>query len=329
MQNRKEKRVNSMNPTFTTSVAIVPLQEPLGYHQQWFALGSCFSGNMGRRLSLAGFHTCINPFGVLFNPFSISASIQRLRDTKLVTEEELFMQGSVWNHFDFSNLHSGVDKSVTLQQMNKAITQSSEKLQSSGVLLITFGTSWVYESKLTGRIVANCHKLPANRFNRRRLTVDEIVNEYSQLIASLPEDLKIVFTVSPVRHWKDGAHENTLSKSILHLAVDELISRFSSCTYFPAYELVLDELRDYRFFNDDMVHPSDLAIDFVWQQFVSYGFSPQTRTIIREAEHFRQMQNHRSIHPESDEHKAFIRKTELQREALLKRYPFLNLRADE
>lgn len=318
-----------MNPTFTTSVAIVPLQEPPGYHQQWFTLGSCFSEHMGHRLSKAGFRTCVNPLGVLFNPLSISSAIRRICINKPVTEDELFQQGSVWNHFDFSNLHSGVDKIKTLVQMNKAITESSELLLSSGVLLITFGTSWVYEHRQTGKIVANCHKLPANRFNRRRLTVDEIVDEYSLLLTSLPENLKIVFTVSPVRHWKDGAHENTLSKSVLHLAIDKLTSLFNSCTYFPAYELVLDELRDYRFFNDDMVHPSDLAIDYVWQQFVNYAFSPSTRTIIREVELFRQMQNHRSIHPESEEHKAFLRKTELQGEALQKKYPFLQLLPDK
>ncbi len=314
-----------MNTSFTTPVAIVPLQEPLGYHQQWFTLGSCFSEHMGRRLTNAGFDITVNPFGVLFNPLSISRSVKRLLSKTQVAEDQLFAHGSVWNHFEFSNLYSGVDKQTTLLQMNEAITKASEQFREAGVLLLTFGTSWIYELQQSGEVVANCHKLPANRFIRRRLTVAEIVTEYSQLLSDLPAGLRVVFTVSPVRHWKDGAHENTLSKSVLHLAIDELTSLFPSTGYFPAYELVLDELRDYRFFTDDMVHPSDLAVDYVWQQFVNFSFTTYTRTIIREVEHFRRMQQHRSIHPGSDEHQAFIRKTELQQEALSKRYPFLKL----
>lgn len=314
-----------MNPTFTTPVTIAPLQEPLGYHQQWFALGSCFSEHMGRRLHHAGFRVGINPFGVLFNPLSISRSITRLLHARSVMEEELFFYGSVWNHFQFSNLHSGIDKEQTLNHMNERIANASGLLQTAGVLLLTFGTSWIYEHKETKELVANCHKLPGAQFIRRRLTVDEIVNEYAQVLPGLPKALKVIFTVSPVRHWKDGAHENTLSKSVLHLAIDELQRVFPSTGYFPAYELVIDELRDYRFFNDDMVHPSDLAVDYVWQQFINYGFTTDTRTIIREVEHFRRMEQHRSLHPDSDENQAFIRKTELQKEVLLKRYPYLKL----
>jgi len=209
--------------------------------------------------------------------------------------------------------------------MNERIANASGLLQTAGVLLLTFGTSWIYEHKETKELVANCHKLPGAQFIRRRLTVDEIVNEYAQVLPGLPKALKVIFTVSPVRHWKDGAHENTLSKSVLHLAIDELQRVFPSTGYFPAYELVIDELRDYRFFNDDMVHPSDLAVDYVWQQFINYGFTTDTRTIIREVEHFRRMEQHRSLHPDSDENQAFIRKTELQKEVLLKRYPYLKL----
>lgn len=318
-----------MSPSFTTPVTIVPLQEPPGYHQQWFTLGSCFSENIGRRLTQAGFNTCVNPFGVLFNPLSISRSVKRLLGNTLVAEKELFLHGSVWNHYDFSNLHSGVDRQTTLLEMNKAITDASEQFQQAGVLMITFGTSWIYEARQTGEVVANCHKLPANQFIRRRLTMNEIVDEYSKLLSTLPSGMRVIFTVSPVRHWKDGAHENTLSKSVLHLAIDELINLFPSYAYFPAYELVLDELRDYRFFTDDMVHPSDLAVDYVWQQFINFGFSTHTRTIIREVEDFRRMQQHRSIHPDSDEHKAFLRKRELQQEELIKKYPFLTLSTDK
>jgi hypothetical protein len=314
-----------MNVSFTTPVTIEPLQEPTGYHQQWFTLGSCFSEHIGQRLQNAGFNLCANPFGVLFNPLSISVSIRNLIEKKLIDDDELFLNGSLWNHFGFSNLYSGIDKELTVKRMNEQILSASEQFQSAGVLLITFGTSWIFELKDSGTVVANCHKLPGTLFKRRRLSVDEIVKDYSVLMSELPKGMKVIFTVSPVRHWKDGAHENTLSKSVLHLAISELQRLFPDIAYFPAYEIVMDELRDYRFFNNDMIHPSELAIDYIWQQFTHFGFTTDTRSIINEVEQLRQMQNHRPIHPKTVEHRAFIRKADLQKEMLLKRYPFLNL----
>lgn len=314
-----------MSISFTTPVTIDPLPEPTGYHQKWFTLGSCFSEHIGQRLRNAGFSLCTNPFGVLFNPLSISISIRNLLEKKLVVDDELFQNGSLWNHFNFSNLFSGVDKKLTLEQMNEQIVIASEQFLSTGVLLLTFGTSWIFERKDSGAVVANCHKLPGSHFNRRRLTIDEIVKDYSLLLPELPKGVKVIFTVSPVRHWKDGAHDNTLSKSVLHLAIDELQRLFPTIAYFPAYEIVMDELRDYRFFNSDMIHPSDMAVDFIWQQFTHFGFTPDTRTIISEVEQFRQMQSHRPIHPETDEHLAFINKIEFKKELLLNQYPYLIL----
>ena len=315
-----------METSFTTRVTINPLNEPMGYQHNWLALGSCFAENIGQKLINAGFKTCLNPFGVLFNPLSIEKAIRRLLANEPIREEELFNYGSLWNHFQFSNLHSGTDKAETLEMMNASLQKAFEFLKQTRVLVLTFGTAWIYETRKEGEVVANCHKLPGDRFTRRRLSVVEIVETYSQLLKILPEDIRIVLTVSPVRHWKDGAHENTLSKSTLHLAVEELINQFPArIVYFPAYELVIDELRDYRFYKEDMVHPSDQAIDFVWSAFKEWAFTSSTASIVREAELYRKMEQHRSIHPDSAEHQAFMKKTEQVRKKLQKDYPYLQL----
>jgi hypothetical protein len=154
--------------------------------------------------------------------------------------------------------------------MNERISFASEFIKSTDVLLITFGTAWVFTDKESGRVVSNCHKLPAAKFNRRRLTVDEITEAYSDLLTKLKAlypNLNVVFSVSPIRHWKDGAHENTISKSTLLLAVDALQNQFGNVHYFPAYELLMDELRDYRFYASDMLHPSDVAVEYIWSKF--------------------------------------------------------------
>lgn len=314
-----------MDTSFTTKVTITPLKEPMGYPDNWLSLGSCFAENIGRKLYNAGFKTCLNPFGVLFNPISIAATLHRIIDNVPIKEEELFQQGSLWNHFQFSNLYSGVDRRATLQALNKQLAEASSFYKKTNVLLLTFGTAWVYEVKESGGVVANCHKVPAATFRRRRLTVTEIVNTFSDLLQKLPEGIRIILTVSPVRHWKDGAHENTVSKSTLHLAIEELIARYPDLIdYFPAYELVIDELRDYRFYNDDMIHPSAKAVEYVWNMFKNWAFTNETRSLIAKVEQYRSMENHRSIHPESDENKAFMKKIERLRQQLIQQHPELN-----
>ena len=315
-----------MEQSFTTKVTILPLQEPLGYNHNWLTLGSCFSEHIGDRLKQSGFSICQNPFGVLFNPRSISLSIRKLMSGELIKHAELFQTGSIWNHFSFSNLYSGVDTDEVINTMNQQLQQAKSHLQSTSVLMLTFGTAWIYEEKESGRVVANCHKLPAQRFNRRRLTVSEIVDDFTDLINQLPAGIKIVFTVSPVRHWKDGAYENTLSKSILHLAIDELTTLFSNSVYFPAYELVVDELRDYRFYTEDMVHPTPQAAHYIWKKFSDWCFSSDTKEVIKKTEHYHLLKNHRPIHPGSMEYFQFLQKTEDEKISLLKEYPFLTNR---
>ncbi len=242
---------------FRTIVNIEPSASQIHYQDGIMTLGSCFSENIGRKLQNAYFDVDINPFGVLFNPVSVAKSIQLILDNKRFTKDDLFHQGSLYYSFAHSSLFSGNNSEEVLARINQRMEMAVGNFQKARFLLITLGTAWVYE--VEGEVVSNCHKLPSVTFQRRRLTVNEIVKDYEELIERLKTqfpELQLVFTVSPIRHWKDGAHENNLSKSILHLAVDELQQLFSYVSYFPAYEIQLDELRDYRFFSSDMFHPS-------------------------------------------------------------------------
>ena len=244
---------------FQTRVEIPKSDFKISYDHSLLTLGSCFAENIGQKLQNIYFETDINPFGVLYNPISISKSIQRLLENKEFTEKDLFQHRGLWQSYSHSSLFSATTAEKCLYNINLRFEKAANQLINTNVILITFGTAWVFEEKSSGNVVSNCHKLPANHFNRRRLTVDEIVANYSNLIntltAKLP-DLKLIFSVSPIRHWKDGAHENNVSKSTLLLAVDKLEREFNSVHYFPAYEIQMDELRDYRFYAADMVHPS-------------------------------------------------------------------------
>ena len=192
--------------------------------------------------------------------------------------------------------------------------------------MITFGTSWVFEEKKTGNIVSNCHKLPANDFVRRRLTVEEIVSLYTKLFAKLRElfpKLKLVFSVSPIRHWKDGAHENNVSKSILLLAIEQLQKQFENVEYFPAYEIQMDELRDYRFYASDMFHPSDVAVDYIWKRFSETYFDNKTLKIKKELEQLYADLSHRPLQPNSEEFLLFQKNIENRKMKICTEYPFL------
>lgn len=309
---------------FRTIVNIEVSSSKINYQDTIMTLGSCFSENIGRKLQNAYFDVDINPFGVLFNPVSVAKSIQLMLDNKLFTEDDIFQNGSLFNSFAHSTLFSGSSAEETLAKMNQRMEVAVGNLQKAQFLILTLGTAWVYEYE--GEVVSNCHKLPSFNFQRRRLTVSEIVSNYDQLIQKLrirfPE-LQIVFTVSPIRHWKDGAHENNLSKSILHLAVEELQHLFPFVSYFPAYEIQLDELRDYRFFTADMFHPSEVAVDYIWKRFAELYFSAESQQLLVKLEKLALQINHRSIHPESDEHRNFTKQLERQKLDLVKEFPFL------
>ena len=314
---------------FRTKVNIPASDLKITYEDSIMTLGSCFTENIGRKLQQVYFETVINPFGVLYNPVSISNSIRLLLNNKLFKESDLFENRGLWQSFSHSSLFSAITPDQCLRNINESYQKAIDMLQKTDYLLITFGTAWVYEDQKSGRVVSNCHKLPAANFSRRRLTVDEIVSEYSKLINELTDklpDLKLIFSVSPIRHWKDGVHENNLSKSILLLAIEALQNQFANVDYFPAYEIQLDELRDYRFYTADMLHPSEMAIDYIWAKFCETYFSESTLKLKKELEQLSVDLAHRPLHPESEEYRLFKRTIEKKKALLIQNYPFLEKR---
>ena len=233
-------------------------------------IGSCFAENMGMKLMENRFAVDCNPCGIVYNPESVAQVLERLMDERVVTPDELIWHEGKWMSWGHHGSFSASEREVCLEKMNARIYRGAEQLRRADVLLITFGTSWVYRHLQSGCVVANCHRFPERDFERFRLSVPEIVGLYERLLGQLERinpGVRVLFTVSPIRHWKDGAHGNQLSKSVLLLAIDELVKRRKRVYYFPSYEIVLDELRDYRFYAEDMLHVSGQAVDYIWSRF--------------------------------------------------------------
>lgn len=288
------------------------------YAHSTLLLGSCFAENIGEKLASHCFAVDVNPFGTLYNPASVSAGVRMLAEDKRFTASDLFLHEDLYHSFAHHSRFSASTEEDCLRQINERMVVSSASLKSAGRLVVTFGTAWVYRLKRDGRIAANCHKLPEKLFIRSRLTVDEIVDDWTDLIDMLLRgnpDLKILFTVSPIRHWKDGANGNQLSKATLLLAVDELRRRFpDSADYFPAYEIMMDELRDYRFYADDMLHPSPLAVDYIWECFSGQFLDREAQALLKDLAAINKAVSHKPFNPESDSYKDFLQQTLLKAE---------------
>lgn len=291
-------------------------------------LGSCFSENIGLQLKESGFRVSLNPFGVLYNPASVGMALQRLWQNHPFREEELVEHDGLYHSFSHHGSFSGVDPKSTIENINASFKDAAKALQDVSCLMITFGTAWVYTLPSTDQIVANCHKLPEDSFMRRRLSVNEIEYFYIELLEMLFQekpDLKVLFTVSPIRHMKDGFHENTLSKSTLHLAIEGLCESFDNVYYFPAYELLMDDLRDYRFYAEDMLHPSAIAQRYIWDHFSDSCFTKSTKEIVRQVQQIRKAMEHKPFHPEDEAYKRFAKKNIATIELLSLNAPELNL----
>jgi len=314
---------------FQTKVEIPLSDIKISFEDHIMTLGSCFAENIGKKMENVYFDTDINPFGVLFNPVSIRKSIELLVQNRTFTKDDIFEYRSLWQSFSHSSLFTDSTSEGCLNKINSRLNTAREFLRDTKIILITFGTAWVFEEKKSWRVVSNCHKLPASEFTRRRLTVDEIVDDYKTLIQKIQvvlPNLQIIFSVSPIRHWKDGAHENNISKSTLLLAIDELQKEIENVLYFPAYEIQMDELRDYRFYAADMLHPSEVAVDYIWNRFSDTYFSSQTVELKKRLEKLNSDISHIPIHPDSAEYKSFLKNVNMRREELIVEYPFLSNR---
>lgn len=312
---------------FRTIIDIPESEFKISYHSKILMLGSCFVENIGDLLVKNKFNARINPFGVIYNPISVGNSLQILIDNKQFTEEDLNFANELYFSYAHHGSFSNQNLDVCLKNINTQMQSASLDLASADILFITFGTAWVYESIDSGKIVSNCHKQPASCFNRYRLEVDEIVRLYKDLILSLSlfnPHLKIVFTVSPIRHWKDGAHGNQLSKSTLLLAVDQLVELFDHVSYFPSYEIVMDELRDYRFYHEDMIHMNSTATNYIWSRFTGTFMNKPTLDYIKKIKKMISAAQHRPFNPDTESHQKFIQKIINEMECLENELPNLS-----
>ena len=318
-----------MGAKFQTEVQIPEFAWKTGYRKPGLFMGSCFTENAGNKMAVLKFPVDINPFGILYNPVSVAHGLRFLLQKKRFTEKDLIQYDGLWHSFFHHSRFSSPDMGKALDAINSRMESSAAFLENAQFLFLTFGTAWVYEYKPAGQTVSNCHKIPEKEFRRFRLTPGEIVDEYRQLLSLLWEfnpEIKVVFTVSPVRHWKDGAIENQRSKAALLLAIDQLIRGFGEerCNYFPAYEIVMDELRDYRFYEEDMIHISAAAINHIWERFQKALVDEESREIAEKVKKIVSAVNHRPFNQFTKEHLHFLKQTLQKLYSLEKKNACLN-----
>ncbi len=311
---------------FRTEFPIVPLQDKLKYGSKIICIGSCFSEEIGGRLMDLKFHTLLNPSGIIYNPVSLANELNYYCGNLQFNPEEVFHSTGLFRHFDFHSRLADPDKQIAIDKINSAIHNGKTFLSDATHLVVTFGTSIVYISE-QGKIVANNHKVPAGKFKKSRLTVSEIVTVWSNLrnaLFKLYPQLQILFTLSPVRHIRDGMIENQISKSTLYLAIQSLLE-FPQTYYFPSYELMLDDLRDYRFYKQDLIHPNETAVDYIFDKFSIACMDAAAYPVMETIREIQSAKKHKLFFPDSEETKLFKQQMLLKTKALQEKYNALDL----
>lgn len=310
-----------------TEVKVHPGPFFISHKEKVFLLGSCFSDNIGAKLEYFKFQSLSNPFGIAYNPISLNKVLQILVGKQKIGKDHFFYHRERWQSFLFHGDVSSDNLDALVCDINEKIAFLHNFLSETDYLFLTWGSAWVYLNQDSDEIVANCHKVESKKFRRRLLGLEEIVGDFQNLLTNLlalNPKLQIIFTVSPVRHWRDGAEENQLSKSTLFVALYELIHRNRCISYFPSYEIVMDELRDYRFYNNDMLHPSNQAIDIIWEKFANKYMDSQSQVIISKIKKMRGAMEHRPFNRNSQEHQKFLQ-TEIARiEKLQQALPYIS-----
>ena len=285
-----------------------PFDVKINHQHNLLLIGSCFTEQIGTKLANHKFSVLDNPNGILFNPVSITKSISSYITNKQYNESDLFYQNECWNSWEHHSRFSHPDLEKCLNGINSSQTKAHTFLKKADWLLITLGSAFVYELE-NKSVVANCHKVPTDKFNKRLLSIDEVFNDLQKMIkkaATFNSSLKIIFTISPVRHLRDGFVENNRSKATLIQAVHQVVEKNSNCFYFPAYELVIDDLRDYRFFAEDMVHPNYAATNYVWEKFIAACIDESSQQLMKEIAVIVAAKNHKPFNPTSEQHKKFL-----------------------
>ncbi|MEY2692721.1 MAG: hypothetical protein RIT03_1111 [Bacteroidota bacterium] len=310
----------------TTSVALKPLETKIDYQSQLLWLGSCFAENMGNQFAQLGFSQLSNPFGILFQPLALQRLVERALQANYFTQTDLVHHNGLWHCFELHSICSNSDSEVMLEQLNAKLNLLKIQLEQATHIGFTLGTAWVYRHLERDEVVANCHKIPQNQFVKELLSVSQIENALQKLIESIQAvnpNVQVLFTVSPVRHSKDGLVENQRSKAQLLVALHKLLETHQAY-YFPAYEILLDELRDYRFYADDLLHPSPLAIRYIWDKWLSISTTPETQALIAEVEAVQKSRQHRPFNPDTAEHQVFLEKLDKKEHELRIRGVIIN-----
>ena len=278
----------------------------INHSHRLFFIGSCFTNSFGEWLQEFKFNTELNPFGITFNSISITNQIEFIIQKKVFSENDLFQHQNLFKSFQHHSSFNNANSAIALEKINQRIVSAHEFLKKSDYLFLTLGTSWCYFYKEKKCIVNNCHKIDSKQFERKFISLDQNLKAFEttfQALAAFNPNLKIIFTVSPVRHLKDGLTENQISKATLLLSISELIKRTNNCYYFPAYEIMLDDLRDYRFYANDMIHPNDIAINYIKEIFSEMYFDLKTKSFTKEYSGILSFNKHRPFEEDSDEYK--------------------------
>jgi hypothetical protein len=314
-----------------------PFNEKINHRQQLLLIGSCFTENIGTKLKQLKFSIAENPNGILFNPISIVKSLNSYIDNVQYTEADLFYQNECWNSWEHHSRFSHPDKNECLQMINTAQSAAHSFLKTANWILITAGSAFVYEladattplnCENGERVVANCHKVPTDKFSKKLLSSAEVAHAFNLMLEKLFDftpAAKVIFTISPVRHLRDGFVENNRSKASLIQAIHHLVDADDRLFYFPAYELVIDDLRDYRFFAEDMVHPNYAATNYVWGKFITTCIDEPSQHLMKEINIINAAKSHKPFNPSSQAHKKFMQNNLQKVVKLIEQFPYLQM----
>lgn len=299
------------------------------YESTLLLLGSCFTENIGKKLDYFKFRTSVNPFGILFHPKAIETLITNAINEKVYTEKDIFFLNEQWHCFESHSKLSNPNKEELLNDLNTATEYTNKLIKEASHIIITLGTAWAYRFIESDTLVANCHKVPQKKFLKELLSVDEITESLDAMLAlikSVKPNATVIFTVSPVRHLKDGFVENNLSKAHLLTSIHSVLSSRAQSRdlYFPAYEIMLDELRDYRFYTEDMIHPNQTAINYIWGKFCHVWISDKTQQTMQEVDTIQKGLQHKPFNANSEQHQQFITSLQQKMETLRKAFPFMS-----
>lgn len=297
---------------FRTEINLSPSDHKITLQDKVLTIGSCFSENIGAKFSYNKIHSLANPLGIVYNPISLFKILTLCCRQEYPYEESYIKQNGLYFNFNLHSDFSCQELDPLILKVERSITKTSEFLMKANWIIITFGTAYVYEYKKNGALVNNCHKIPAREFEKKLLNADQISVAYEFLhreLMTINSDFKIIFTISPVRHIKETLEGNQLSKSVLKIAINQILENHPETDYFPSYEIMMDDLRDYRFYEPDMIHPNKVAIDYIWEKFTHKYFDKEAYEFLQEWDKIKKAIHHKPFHPDSDLHQDFIKKT--------------------